>query len=111
MISAATIPDALTSRQAVELLADLLGTLGAAIQPAGELLPEGLAAPDAAKLLGISASKFYDLDARGLLPEAVTLGDTNCRRWRRSELIAWLAAGAPSRAKWEQNRHAAGVAR
>lgn len=97
------IIDELTPRATVELLGRLLATLGAAAQPASpELQAEGLAAPDAARLLGISTSAFYDLDSRGLVPTAVTLGDgKTLRRWRRSELIAWLAAGAPARARWE----------
>lgn len=68
---------------------------------------EGLSPPDAAAYLGVSTAKLHDLDARGLLPSPAQLGDGRCPRWSRSELRAWLIAGAPPRLKWRVMRDAA----
>jgi predicted DNA-binding transcriptional regulator AlpA len=67
---------------------------------------EGLDAEAAAHFLGISRSTFYSLEGRGLVPEPVVIGESQ-RRWRMTELRAWLAAGAPSRREWAGLRHAA----
>jgi excisionase family DNA binding protein len=61
--------------------------------------PVALAAADAAKLLGISLSHFYQLQKTARLPVAVRLGRS--ARWIRAELEAWLEAGAPTRRRWE----------
>ena len=58
-----------------------------------------LNAGQAAKLLGISRAHFYRLHSAGLVPLPIHLG--KAVRWLRGELEDWLAAGAPSRAKWE----------
>ena len=72
-----------------------------AIRTAIEAGPaEGLDAAAAAALVGISRSKWHDLDARGLCPAAVQIGVGRCPRWLRSELIGWLRAGAPARSRW-----------
>jgi predicted DNA-binding transcriptional regulator AlpA len=101
------MPDSAPSREAVQLLADIIGKLGTSITPPVDpIIPEGLDGGDAATFLGISTSKLYELDSRGLCPEPVTLGDgTRCRRWVRSELLAWLKAGAPSRSRWAILKH------
>lgn len=62
--------------------------------------PLALDARAAAALLHVSRSHFFRLDSSGRLPRGFRLG--RCRRWSRSELEAWLAAGAPSRERWEQ---------
>jgi hypothetical protein len=65
---------------------------------------EGLAAADAAIFIGVSISKFRELDANGLIPSPARIGDGNCPRWSRMELGAWLRAGAPSRLRWSSMR-------
>jgi predicted DNA-binding transcriptional regulator AlpA len=57
-------------------------------------------AHQAASLLGISAPTWWRRDAAGLCPRAVRHGRTT--RWRRDELLQWIEAGCPPRAKWEQ---------
>lgn len=89
------------ARDAVTLLAEVLARLTANAHVNESIQPEGLDAKSAGTLLGVSVSTVYDLDSRGLMPEAVTLGDGRCRRWLRSELLAWLRGGAPSRLKWQ----------
>lgn len=59
-----------------------------------------LDAREAATLLGISRSKFLDLDKQGLLPRPIYLGRSV--RWSRADLDAWIAAGAPKREEWER---------
>lgn len=56
---------------------------------------------DAAKMLGISRAQFFKLHAMGRVPRPVRLG-TKAPRWRVEELKAWLAAGCPERAAWEE---------
>jgi predicted DNA-binding transcriptional regulator AlpA len=63
--------------------------------------PEGLDAKALAAFLSVGVSTVYELDGKGLIPSPVTLGDGRCRRWIRSEIVAWLQAGAPGRARWE----------
>lgn len=65
---------------------------------------EALSADQAARMLGMSRSKFYDLDARGLVPARLHVGDLKDGRWMRRELVDWLAAGCPPRATWVWNR-------
>jgi predicted DNA-binding transcriptional regulator AlpA len=60
----------------------------------------------AARFLGISVSKVHQLNAAGELPSPAELGE-RCPRWSRTELKAWLFAGAPGRSRWEAMRHAA----
>jgi predicted DNA-binding transcriptional regulator AlpA len=63
--------------------------------------PECLAVTDAevAKLLHISRRHVANLDASGRLPRALRFG--RAKRWILPELRAWMAAGAPSRDRWE----------
>ncbi len=68
---------------------------------------EGLDAARAARLIGVSRSLFYDYDRRGLVPAAVTLGTGEKKVWLKSELLAWLSSGAPTRSMWAQQRTAA----
>jgi predicted DNA-binding transcriptional regulator AlpA len=56
---------------------------------------------DAAKLLRVSRATFFKMDSAGKIPLAVHL-TPRCPRWLRSELLDWLAAGAPSRQEWEK---------
>jgi predicted DNA-binding transcriptional regulator AlpA len=65
--------------------------------------PEALAAADAARLLGISRSQFFKLPSSGRVPMPVYL-TPRCPRWRKSELLNWLAAGCPDRLTWTKLR-------
>jgi excisionase family DNA binding protein len=58
-----------------------------------------LRAPEVAELLGISDRHMWKLHAAAQLPAPVRLGRSV--RWRRAELLDWLAAGAPSREVWD----------
>jgi predicted DNA-binding transcriptional regulator AlpA len=64
---------------------------------------EGLDAADAARFCGVSRSKWLAMSNAGHCPAPVELGD-RCPRWLRSELNAWLRAGAPTRTTWKQIR-------
>jgi predicted DNA-binding transcriptional regulator AlpA len=68
---------------------------------------EGLNAQAAATLAGVSRSKWHGLVSRGLAPQPVNLDVDGCRRWLRSELVAWLRSGAPARSKWRLMREVA----
>ena len=65
------------------------------VDPVAELL----AAPDAARLCSLGRSTWLRLSAAGKVPAPVRLGGSV--RWRRRELLAWIAAGAPPRVRWE----------
>lgn len=65
--------------------------------------PEALPAAAAARLLGVSRATFFKLHAAGKLPMPVYL-TPRCPRWRRAELLAWLAAGCPDRRTWQRMR-------
>jgi predicted DNA-binding transcriptional regulator AlpA len=43
-------------------------------------------------------------DLRGLIPSPIRIGRS--KRWLRSEIIAWLEAGAPCRSVWEATKKA-----
>lgn len=57
---------------------------------------------EVAKRLGISLAHAARLNASGRLPQAVRLG--RCVRWSVIDLDAWVAAGAPSRDRWNALR-------
>lgn len=82
-----------------------LARLAEALLPADQVVPEALDASQAAKLCGVGRTKWHDLNTRGLCPSPVELGD-RCPRWLRSELLAWLRAGAPPRIRWHNMRDA-----
>jgi predicted DNA-binding transcriptional regulator AlpA len=67
---------------------------------------EGLAPSAAAQFIGVSLAKLHDMNAHGLLPAPADLGD-RCPRWSRGELVAWLRAGTPGRARWNLMRDTA----
>lgn len=61
--------------------------------------PIGLSAAEAAALLGVSESHFYNLHRTGRLgPLPVRMG--RAVRWSRKELIGWFEAGSPARNRW-----------
>ena len=57
---------------------------------------------EAAAICDVSERHWLALRSRGLTPEPVLLGHSV--RWRRDELVAWLAAGAPSLDRWNEMR-------
>ena len=61
-----------------------------------------LSADEVAALLGISRAHVWKLASTGRLPKPVRLG--RAVRWDRKNLEAWLAAGAPTRDRWECER-------
>ena len=62
-----------------------------------------ISATEAADILGIGRSLFYELQQSGRLgPMAVRLGK-RCL-WNRSELARWVEAGCPGRERWQLER-------
>ena len=61
-----------------------------------------ITASEAAKLLGVSERTIWKLNSTAAMPRPVRL--LRCVRWRRDELLAWLAAGCPNRETWERSR-------
>ncbi|MBI3834114.1 MAG: helix-turn-helix domain-containing protein [Planctomycetes bacterium] len=61
-----------------------------------------LSADEVAAMLGISRAHVWKLASTGRLPRPIRLG--RAVRWDRKNLEAWLAAGAPSRDRWEAVR-------
>src|SRR5947209_6269683 len=57
--------------------------------------PEWLSLQDAAAYTGYSEQQFSDFVKRGVAPKSV-LFSRNARRFKRSDLDAWCAAGGPS---------------
>ena len=66
--------------------------------------PLAVDARDAARLCGVSTAHWYGLLSTGRAPAGIRLG----RRvvWTVADLAAWLAAGAPSRDRWDAIRGA-----
>lgn len=54
---------------------------------------------EVAFLLNISRATAWKLDSTGRIPRPIRLGRRTL--WSRSELDAWVAAGAPLRDRWE----------
>lgn len=52
-----------------------------------------------AGILGVSVRHVQRLLDTGRLPAPLYIG--RCRRWRREEIDAWLAAGAPPAERWQ----------
>jgi predicted DNA-binding transcriptional regulator AlpA len=81
---------------------DLLRRIAAAVESDRA---EALDPRAAAAFLGISVGKLHDLNGRGLIPQPAQIGDSDrLPRWDRSELRAWVLAGAPSRIRWQTIR-------
>ncbi|WP_145198219.1 helix-turn-helix domain-containing protein [Planctomycetes bacterium Poly30] len=73
---------------------------GEAVQPL--LLP----APKVAEMLGVSKRQIAGLRSSGRLPSPVRLGRSV--RWRREEIEAWIAAGCPTRDRWDTRSNRGG---
>lgn len=61
-----------------------------------------VSAADAAAICGMSRSKWYSLHAAGLCPRPIRVGGKTL--WLVDDLKAWMAVGAPTRAKWEKQQ-------
>ena len=61
-----------------------------------------LTASELGELLGVARCTIWSWDSSGRIPRPVRIG--GCTRWRRSEIEAWVAAGAPGRETWEHRR-------
>ncbi len=51
-----------------------------------------------ARLLARSVPSLRRDDTAGRLPAAVRIGGS--KKWRRDEILAWVAAGCPDRTTW-----------
>jgi predicted DNA-binding transcriptional regulator AlpA len=60
---------------------------------------EAIGAADSAALCGISKPSWDRMNSAGKTPQPIRL--LGSVRWMRAELLDWLAAGAPDRARWE----------
>ena len=61
---------------------------------------ELLTAGGVAKCLKISIRQARKLNAEGLMPKCIRVGRSV--RWRRAEIVAWVAGGCQSREVWEK---------
>jgi predicted DNA-binding transcriptional regulator AlpA len=68
-----------------------------------------LARKKLADLLDISVRSLDRKCSAGLIPRPVDLQGT--KRWVRSEISEWIAAGRPPRSRWESMRSKAGKSR
>lgn len=59
-----------------------------------------VSAADASSACGLSTQTWWRLHSAGKVPAPIKLGGST--RWRVDELHAWVAAGCPSRAEWEE---------
>jgi predicted DNA-binding transcriptional regulator AlpA len=60
-----------------------------------------LSAKQAAEVCGRSLRTWRSWDSGGLIPRPVRIGRSTF--WRLDELQAWISAGCPRRAEWEEN--------
>jgi len=75
---------------------------------AAQIEPIALDIDQAAALIGISRSMFYELMDKGKIgPMGVKFGP-KCIRFPLAELRAWAEAGMPSREIWQRDRQSAG---
>jgi len=56
---------------------------------------ELLTADEVAKMCGMSRSAFLRLSDAGMAPASIKL--ERLRRWKRLEILAWIAAGCPNK--------------
>lgn len=53
-----------------------------------------------AELLSVSLRTFDRLNSAGFIPRPVELRGST-KRWSRTEIDSWIAAGCPPRLKWD----------
>jgi predicted DNA-binding transcriptional regulator AlpA len=73
------------------------GTGEGAVTATGPLL---LTKADLAAELRTSTKTIDRMDSSGKLPRAIRLSGQ--KRWRREEILAWVAGGCIPRAEWER---------
>lgn len=103
-------PAATTAPALADVLARLdaiAGILTNLLNAGSGIRPEAVDAAQAAVIAGVSISKWRQMDADGLCPSPIQLGTGRCPRWLYGEILCWLKAGAPSRARWSAMREAA----
>ena len=61
-----------------------------------------LKAAEVSEVLGVSRCTIWSWHSSGRIPLPIRIGGVT--RWRRSEIEAWVAAGAPARETWEHRR-------
>lgn len=81
-------------RAVAEGVADAL-----AQRPAGE--SKRLTRAEFAGLLGVSLKTFDKRNAEGQVPKPTRVGKGRKLSWSRATVDRWLAAGSPSRRRWE----------
>jgi predicted DNA-binding transcriptional regulator AlpA len=54
---------------------------------------------EVARIVGHSLRFVRRLDASGMMPAGIRI--RRSVRWRRAEIVAWVDAGCPTRAKWD----------
>jgi predicted DNA-binding transcriptional regulator AlpA len=64
---------------------------------------EGLGPKEAAQYVGVSVSAWHSMNSRSSCPAPAEISE-RCPRWSRTELRAWLLAGAPGRNRWQLMR-------
>jgi len=77
-------------------------SLGRNAVPCADAASLLLSAAQLAKELSISTRTISRLASSGKLPKPIAIGRSV--RWRRDDIVSWLAAGAPDRKKWEAVR-------
>jgi hypothetical protein len=95
-------PIPLPSREAVELVTDVIRRVIAVAAPTGDAIaPELLTREQTARMLGVSITSFSDLEGRGFIgPTPIRLGDGRIIRYAREELLSFIRAGCPPRQRW-----------
>ncbi len=61
-----------------------------------------LSTKELARFLSVSVRTIHRLRSAGKLPRPLRIGESV--RWRRDEIMVWLAEGAPHLDKWENQR-------
>ena len=77
-----------------------MSTVNEVVEDIGQELPLLLSVKQGAALCGLGISTWWRLLASGKAPKPPKIGGSV--RWPRDEIFAWVAAGCPARAKWEQ---------
>src|SRR4051812_18491269 len=94
-----TTPAVLSDEPVAATLADVVRLLKALRDGHAAGPPQLLSAPAAARLCGMSTASWHRLRARDGTPRPVRIA--GMVRYRRAELLEWIAAGLPDRATWE----------
>jgi predicted DNA-binding transcriptional regulator AlpA len=61
-----------------------------------------MSAAEFSETVSLSARSIWRLHSAGKLPAPVRIGGSV--RWRRDEVLDWIAAGCPDRKTWERSR-------